>query len=148
MTNKYFWLQTYNPENFTIKTALANDFKKFYNEEIKNRKVFNYPPFSQVIKVSFEHRDPEKAKIEAKILMEKLKTQIKNLKIIDIDLLGPVPAFIPRTAGKYHWNIIIKSKIKDFQPKAGPPRAEKLRNRLLIIIPSTWSIEVDPESLL
>jgi len=138
MAKKDFLIQTYNPDNFTIKTALANDFKKFYNEEIKNRKAFNYPPFSQIIKLSFEHKNPETARNQTRILKEKLKTQIKNLKISDIDLLGPVPAFISRITGKYRWNIIIKSKIKDL----------KLRNRLLIIIPSNWETEVDPESLL
>jgi len=138
MTNKYFLLQTYGPDNFAIKTAIENNFTKFYNEEIKIRKLFNYPPFSQIIKLSFEHKNPEKARNETKILLQKLKTQIKNLKITDLDLFGPVPAFVSRVANKYRWNIVIKSKIKDL----------KLRNRLLIIIPSTWNIEVDPETLL
>jgi len=144
---KDFLIQTYKPDNFTIKTALANDFKKFYDEEIKIRKAFNYPPFSQIIKLSFEHKDPITAKNQAKILMEKLKTQIKNFQPwagppraekIDVELFGPVPAFIPRVAGIYRWNIIIKSSIKDLN----------LRNRILIIVPSRWEIEVDPESLL
>jgi len=147
MAKNDFLIQTYKPDNFTIKTALANDFKKFYDEEIKIRKAFNYPPFSQIIKLSFEHKDPITTKNEAKILMEKLKTQIKNFQPkagppraekIDVELLGPVPAFIPKVARIYRWNIIIKSKIKDLN----------LRNRILIIVPSRWEIEVDPESLL
>jgi len=138
MAKKDFLIQTYKPDNFAIKTVLANDFKKFYDEEIKIRKAFNYPPFSQIIKLSFEHKDPITAKNQAKILMEKLKTQIKNLKTSDIELFGPVPAFISRIAGKYRWNIILKSKTKNLET----------RNRLLIIVPSIWSIEVDPESLL
>jgi primosomal protein N' (replication factor Y) len=138
MAKNDFLIQTYKPDNFAIKTALANDFKKFYDEETKIRKAFNYPPFSQIIKLSFEHKDPITAKNQAKILMEKLKTQIRNLKTSDIELFGPVPAFIPKVARIYRWNIIIKSSIKDLN----------LRNRILIIVPSRWEIEVDPETVL
>lgn len=140
MASGEFLLQTYNPDNLTIKTALENNFEKFYNEEIKMRKKFIYPPFSQIIKLSFEHKSPEKAKNEAKILFEKLKQQIKNLKIKseEIQIAGPVPTFIPRVKRFYSWNIVLKSKIKKLTT----------RNRLLIIVPSRWEIEVDPESLL
>jgi len=143
MTKKYFLVQTYNPENFAIKTVIDNNWKKFYTEELKIRKTLNYPPFSQIIKLTFEHKNSQKAKQEAKILFEKLKIQINNFFAQDEpapewQLLGPVPAFIPRVAGKYRWNIIIKSKIKNL----------KKRNKLLIIVPSTWEVEVDPDSLL
>ncbi|MDP2934841.1 MAG: hypothetical protein Q8N59_03700, partial [bacterium] len=140
MSDKDFVIQTYNPDNFTIKTALENNFTKFYNEEIKNRKAFDYPPFSQIIKLGFTHKNPQIAGNEAKILVAKLKQQKKHLAISDEQLviIGPVPAFISRKKGGYHWNIIIKSKITDLN----------LRNKLLIIVPSRWEIEVDPESLL
>lgn len=141
MAKKEFLLQTYNPDNYTIKSALASDFKGFYNEQLKIRKVFNYPPFSQIIKLTFEHKDPDRAKEEAKILVQKLnqqiKYQIRNTKY-QIQLMGPAPAFITKIKRMYRWNIVIKSKIKDL----------KKRNKLLMIVPPTWNIEVDPESLL
>jgi len=140
MSKKEFLIQTYNPKNTAIKNALDKNWKKFYDEEIKIRRAFNYPPFSQIIKLNFEHKDPQKAEQEAKILFEKLKTQAKNFQfsIFNFQLFGPVPAFIPRIKGKYRWQIIIKNKIKNL----------KQRNKLLIIVPSNWNIEVDPESLL
>lgn len=140
MSKKEFLIQTYNPENYAIQTALANNYKKFYNNEVKMRKQFNYPPFSQIIKLTFKHKDYQKAKNEVEILLEKLKQQIKNLKFKadSLQLLGPTPAFIPRIAQNYRWNLIIKNKIKNL----------KSRNRLLMIVPSKWEIEVDPDSLL
>ncbi len=140
LAKKEFIIQTYNPKNAAIKNALDKNWKKFYDEETKIRKALNYPPFSQIIKLTFEHKDPQKAKDETKILLEKLKQQAKNLQftIYNLELLGPVPAFIPKIAGKYRWQIVIKSKIKNI----------KQRNKLLMITPSTWEIEVDPESLL
>ena len=149
MSDKDFIIQTYNPDNFTIKTALENNFTKFYNEEIKNRKAFDYPPFSQIIKLGFTHKNPETSKNEARILLAKLKQQKKHLTINDEQLviLGPVPAFIPREKEGYHWNIIMKSKLSPIR-RAGANQNSKLRNELLIIVPSRWEIEVDPETLL
>jgi len=140
LAEKNFLIQTYNPDNFTLKSALANNFEKFYNEEIKTRKAFNYPPFSQIIKLSYCHKDSNKARNEAKILAEKLKQQKKYLKLGDdiVIILGPNPAFVAKENGKYKWNIVLKSKIEDL----------KLRNRLLMIANPYWDVEVDPESIL
>jgi len=138
MSKKEFILQTYNPKNQTIQNSLANNLKSFYNTEIKTRKAFNYPPFSQIIKLSFQHKNPITAKNQAKILLEKLKQQKRNLKIDNIEILGPIPSFVSKIKNQYKWNILIKSKIKDL----------KLRNQLLFIIPSIWEIQIDPESLL
>ena len=38
-------IQGYNLEHFAIKNAINNDFVSFYNEEIKVREMFKYPPF-------------------------------------------------------------------------------------------------------
>ncbi len=142
MASKSFLIQTYHSENLAIKSAIENDFNKFYNEEIKIRKIFSYPPFSQIIKLTYSHKDPVRAKNESIILKTKLEQQIKSIfKNEDtkskINLLGPVPAFIPRENGLYKWNIIIKSKLSTEE-----------RNELLVIAPSTWEVEVDPENLL
>jgi len=140
MSQKTFLIQSYNPESPAIVNALANNFAEFYNNEIKARRTFGYPPFSQIIKLQFAHKNPENARNEAKIIFEKIKTQKNNLKITDeqLEILGPVPAFIPRKNGLYHWNIVLKSKIKDVQ----------LRNRLLVTIPPKWEIIIDPQTLL
>ncbi len=147
MSKKKFLIQTYNPKNSAIINAVDNNWKKFYNEEIKIRKVLSYPPFSQIIKLSFEHKDPKKTEDEAKILLEKLKQQIKNLKfeVNSLELLGPVPAFIPKIREKHRWNIVIKSKNPALLAGRQEPR---IRNQLLMIVPPNWKIEVDPENLL
>jgi primosomal protein N' (replication factor Y) len=142
MANKNFLIQTYNSENKIIKLAIENNFNKFYNEEIKDRKLFNYPPFSEIIKLSFGHKDFIRAKNEAIILKNKLEQQIKSqLKIenwkLKISLLGPTPAFISREKGLYKWNIIIKSQLTTEE-----------RNKILIIVPSTWEIEINPDNTL
>ena len=73
MTNSNFIIQTYNPESSVIRYAVQNDWESFYQEEIETRKLLGYPPFSQIVKLTFRHRDPKKAGQEAKILVSKLK---------------------------------------------------------------------------
>lgn len=140
-----FLIQSYNPENYAIRYAAQNNWQKFYQEEIKARAELDYPPFSQIIKLRFTHRDAKKAEQEARILAAKLTRQIKNLPvraggrlaISDMQLLGPSPAFIPKLKDKYIWQILLKNKLSLLK-----------RNKLLAVVPSNWQIDVDPETTL
>lgn len=135
MAKEQFVIQTYNSDNKTIKLAIENNFNTFYNEEIEARKKYNYPPFSEIIKLSYSHKDFIRAKNESIILKEKLKQQAKNSPKIQV--FGPSPAFISKEKGTYKWNIIIKSQLTIEE-----------RNNVLIIVPPTWEIEVNPANLL
>lgn len=55
-------IQSFMPKNDTIGFARAQDYTGFYEHEIKNRKLFDYPPFCQMIKLVFSSADEEKAK--------------------------------------------------------------------------------------
>ena len=44
-------IQGYNLEHYAVKYALSADFPGFYNEEIKFRENFNYPPFYELNKI-------------------------------------------------------------------------------------------------
>ncbi len=48
--NKPLLLQTNSPENPVIQAAIHQNYKYFYEEELKNRKILNYPPFGNPIK--------------------------------------------------------------------------------------------------
>ena len=41
-------IQGYNLEHYAIQNAIKNDFVGFYNEEIKVREMFKYPPYYEV----------------------------------------------------------------------------------------------------
>lgn len=55
-------LQTYQPEDDTIKRAAERDYIGFYKQELSHRKNMNYPPFSDIISVTFV--DKKAAKID------------------------------------------------------------------------------------
>ncbi len=142
--------QTYMLENYVIQYVLntlsktndteVNVLNKFLENEFETRSALSFPPFSQLIKLVYQHKDPQKAEQEAQILKNKLQTQIANLALQtgDFQLLGPAPAFIARMKNRYIWQIMVKSKIIDL----------KMRNRVLRVIPSDWKIDVDPVEML
>jgi primosomal protein N' (replication factor Y) len=167
--NEKFIIQTYNPENLVINAAAKGDWQSFYQEEIEARKMLNYPPFSQIVKLTFRHQDPKKSGQEAKILAAKLTNVIARSKAPkqprdnttptgsprpfgardDIQISDALPAFIPREKGKFVWNIIIKFPIADSRSQIKmSSEFLRRRNSLLQYIPSNWNIDVDPESLL
>lgn len=51
------FIQTCMPENQTILQASQADYLSFYQSEIETRKLFNYPPFTQMIKVCISGTD-------------------------------------------------------------------------------------------
>ncbi|MBU1102747.1 primosomal protein N', partial [Patescibacteria group bacterium] len=168
--NGQFIIQTYNPESSVIKYAAQSDWQSFYQEEIETRQTLGYPPFSQIVKLTFRHKEPKKAGQETKILAAKLKqtNKDKNIQISDA-----LPAFVPKEKGKFVWNIIIKFKLsQDVIPSPAPETfgfgcginsardlstclRKKMskeflrsRNSLLQYVPSNWEIDVDPSNLL
>lgn len=50
-------IQTAIPENSTIIHAANQDYASFFTEEYNTRKLFNFPPFTQLAKVRFTGKD-------------------------------------------------------------------------------------------
>lgn len=49
-------VQTYEPETYAIKCASEYDFEGFFEKEIDIRRKLMYPPFSDLVAVSFTHK--------------------------------------------------------------------------------------------
>jgi len=138
------FIQTYNPENQTLVSATQGDWQTFYQQEIEARRELDYPPFSQLVKLTFRHKIAKRAAQEAQFLAAKLRNANKDASVQISDAL---PAFIPKEKGKFAWNIIIKFKI--INPKLQiSSEFLRSRNSLLQYVPSNWEIDVDPEDLL
>ena len=54
-------IQTYEPDNYAIRCAAGNDYDRFYNIETNNRKIMDYPPFTDLIMVNFTAADEKQA---------------------------------------------------------------------------------------
>ncbi len=127
-------VQTRNPENYAIKAAKNNDYEKFYSQEIEQRKALTYPPFSQLVKLSFRDLNQKKSLETAKSLLKLLERNQKE-KLEDITISGP----FTKRAGKFYISfIILKIPIKLF----------KESYEILNLVPDIWTIDINPESLL
>ena len=58
-------LQTYQPEDQTIIMASKRDYTGFYEQELNHRKNMNYPPFSDIISVTFVDKKDSKIEFSA-----------------------------------------------------------------------------------
>lgn len=103
-------IQTLIPNNNIVKQLTELNYKDFFIETIKERKIFNYPPFCELKTIKYKDFSEDKAFI----FMEKLEKKLINLDTnsnFDIKL---VPNSIKRNK-QYNFKIIIKwHKINDF----------------------------------
>jgi primosomal protein N' (replication factor Y) len=104
-------LQTYNPAHFIISTARNQDFTSFYRQEIGFRGALKYPPFSRIIQFKIAGRDPQETKNHSRLLGD-LCRRLKSGNLADyqsVEILGPIEASLAKIAGRYRWQIMIKS---------------------------------------
>ena len=101
-------IQTYNPDNFSIDLAQKQDYNEFFDIEIALRKQLKYPPFCDIIVISFTGTN-EKELISTsdyvyKFLEEKMDKEKYNV-------YRPVPSPIDKIQNKIRWRMIIKGKM-------------------------------------
>ena len=98
--------QTFQVDHEVIQAASLHNYFLIYNNEIKNRKLLKYPPFSSVIKLIFVHKDKEKCIEESQRLKKYFHTINKQKTIKHI--ITSAPAYIPKIHKKYYWHILIR----------------------------------------
>ena len=81
---------------------LNNDFRKMYETQLEERKLFNYPPFCRLVRIIIKHRDRSGLNEYSDILGNDLK------KTFGSRVLGPEFPLISRIQMWYLKNIIIK----------------------------------------
>jgi len=127
-------LQTFLPEHYVIQAASRHDYQAFYQQELEYRRQLHYPPFSQLVRLEYRHRDPQRAEATAQTMAAQIKTWLVEEKFLETELVGPVPCFFSRIGGLYRWQLVLR----------GPNPASLLRGRNL----GDWRVEVNPPSLL
>lgn len=104
-------IQTLLPENNIIALASKQDYKAFYNTEIKLRKALIYPPYCDICTVGFMGEDETLVKNASKTFFEMLKeknsSDYPDLKLI---VLGPMTPRVAKISNKFRYRLIIKCK--------------------------------------
>jgi len=123
-------IQTYSPDNYTVRTAAQHDYLTFYNREIEYRRRYNYPPFIRLVRLVHRHTNEALCRREAERVRLALEQRAQE-DIVDFDLIGPAPAFASRARGKYRWQLFLR----------GPDPTRILSQ---VSLPQGWTIDVDP----
>lgn len=131
-------VQTYNPEDAIFSALQEAKYDKFYGGELEARHAFSYPPFSRLIKLSFRHKNQAKASYEARLLSEKLRRAVAQMKLEKTaKIIDASPASVEKERGLYIFNLVLKIS----------PEFENIRD-ILKFVPAGWSIDADPKTIL
>ncbi|CEP81651.1 primosomal protein N' [Paraclostridium sordellii] len=104
-------LQTYDTEHYAIKHAINYDFKGFYQDEIKIRKLFDYAPFNNMLSVVLSGKYNKLVEINAKKMYDTLAYLLKERGIEDLSfILGPNQCSISKINQNYRWQILFKDE--------------------------------------
>ncbi|WP_338658632.1 primosomal protein N' [Paraclostridium sordellii] len=104
-------LQTYDTEHYAIKNAINYDFKGFYQDEIKIRKLFDYAPFNNMLSVVLSGKNNKLVEINAKKMYDTLAYLLKERGIEDLSfILGPNQCSISKINQNYRWQILFKDE--------------------------------------
>jgi primosomal protein N' (replication factor Y) len=122
-------IQTYAPDHPAIVAASRLDVDAFVDGELPQRQAFGYPPFGWLARLlvadADHHRGEERAQAAASAVAGP-----------DIDVLGPVPGWVPRRAGRWRWQVVVRAP------------TEEARAGAMERVPAGIGIDVDPASLL
>jgi primosomal protein N' (replication factor Y) (superfamily II helicase) len=98
-------IQTYMPDNYAIIYAKSHDYKSLFKHEIDQRKIFNYPPFSKLLKLTFVDLSAKNALLSAQKVHEIIKGKNDGSNTINM-----YPAIILKLHNKFRWHILIQGK--------------------------------------
>lgn len=102
-------IQTINPLNSTIEYASEQDYEGFYNTEIELRKALVYPPYCDLISVSFTGENESTVALCSKEFLSQLK-ELNCDNHHKIIVLGPSPAKIAKLNREFRYRLTIKCK--------------------------------------
>jgi primosomal protein N' (replication factor Y) len=97
-------IQTYAPETEVFSHLNCTD-SGFYEQELVRRKLFNYPPFVKMCRVTLSHTKEETVKEAAMHIFGLLKSAAK-----DAEIFYPAQAPVYRISNRYRYGMVIKTK--------------------------------------
>lgn len=134
-------IQTAFPTHYAILHALHHDYEAFYEEEIRFRRTFHYPPVTSMIAILFRGEQlntVERAAADCGRMLEEAVQPLAGTRI-----QGPAPAPLARIKGVWRYQILLRST----------QRAALRRAVEAVMLPRKWkgvdvAIDVDPINIL
>ena len=109
-------VQTYNPDEFSIQCARKQNYEMFYETEIALRKQLKYPPFCDIIVISFNSISETEINKVSNQVYDYLNKKINNNSNEDeqnFRIFKPMPSPIDKIQNRYRWRIIMKGEMNE-----------------------------------
>ncbi len=142
--SKNFYIQAQDKERSAFK--LLNTPLVFLEKEMKARERYEYPPYNQLTKITYAHKDKS-------ILERVMLTQAKELRECIVryakeglfEVSEPFPAFVAKVNQRYISHILLRLKklVRD-----STDEDIRIRNLILKHISRGWIIDIDSSSIL
>lgn len=95
-------IQTYTPSHPLFGFLVRHDYEGFYNHEIEERRLYNYPPFTRIINIYLKHREQGRLHVLAGAYGRRLRELFGNR------VFGPEEPHVARIKQLHIMRIMIK----------------------------------------
>ncbi len=136
-------IQTYHPEHYALQHACAQDYEGFYNEEIRYRQNYSYPPFVALGSFLVHGPDLNKVRTDAQELRKKLDGANADR---TVRILGPAPAPLSRLKGEHRFQLLIKSRSRKRLREVADAALKSLADSGTNL--RSINLEIDPVSMM
>lgn len=105
-------IQTANPDHECIRLSCAQDYRRFYENEIRLRRALQFPPFCDIALLTITSPE-EKELLKASTMLrnEFLRLHKEKYPELPIDSFGPFEAPVYRVENRYRMRMVIKCRL-------------------------------------
>lgn len=140
-SNKVF-IQNFKKDEVDLNNWLP--FENFYSLELSKREKLLYPPFSELIKISFSDKNKEKVSKESALNYKKIKEMLsEEFKEEEFRIIPPLPSFISKIKNIYTAEIFLRIKKPANKFLSTDSYLEK-RNKILETLPDKTEVKINP----
>ncbi len=136
LTKDKMVIQTRLPGHYCFQALLNNNINLFYDEELKQRRQLNFPPYKHMALVKLRSKKEEKAKQASHVLYTKLRESNKSKEIEIVSVNAGQPS---KLRGNFYWQILISSRNVKKMNEFLKPQLKEFRHSGLIV-----TVDVDP----
>ena len=105
-------IQTMNPDSDVIRLACEQNYERFFQNEIRLRRLLQFPPFCDMVLLTLTSRDEKELQKAALRLSEQLKAQnTSEYGDVPIVAFGPFEAPVYRVDNIYRMRMVVKCRL-------------------------------------
>lgn len=101
-------IQTYTPMAPALQLVKTQDYKRFYQGEIKLRRMLNNPPYVRIVNIVISGEEEQKTEQYAYFINDVLKKYLKVYNVQCADYFEPAKSPLSKIKNKFRYRILLK----------------------------------------